>query len=251
MFLKIIVVSVLFTGIQQAGGYPIPSSTIAGSTDIANKIHTTHKEKFSHILLATKTPDAVAYQDVQKFTVGPVFYFVSKISEYLLTSSTIAHYKNPEFVSSVIIDQSNKQNFFPADESVTPSLPEKKNETTTTSVSTDQSMNTTSVTDDDSKTTANDTVSSSARTKRVPWKNDGSNATKRQNDDKQWFFMMLATKADRKTSAQETTEKLKWQSFWKKTNDIQFSDERASCDRQVDDKIGDNADWKSFATIPY
>ncbi|CAH1731858.1 unnamed protein product [Aphis gossypii] len=251
MFLTIIVVSILFTGIQQAGGYPIPSSTVAGLTDVANKIHTTHKERFSHILLATKIPDAVVYQDVQKFTVGPVFYFVSKISENLLTSSTIAHNKNPEFASSVIIDQSNKQHFFPDDESVTPPLPEKKNETTTTSVSTDQSMNTTSVTVDDSKTTANDTVSNSARTKRVPWKDDGSSATKGQTDDKQWFFMMLATKADRKTSAQQTTEKLKWQSFWKRTNDIRFSGERASCDRQVDDKIGDNTNWKTFATIPY
>lgn len=251
MFLTIIVVSVLFTGIQQAGGYPIPSSTVAGLTDVANKMDTTHKDRFSHILLATKTPDAVVYQDVQKFTVGPVFYFVSKMSEYLLTSSTIAHNKNPEFVSSIIIDQNNKQHFFPNDESVTSPLPEKKNETTTTSVLTNQSMNTTSVTVDDSKTTVNDTMSNSARTKRVPWIDDGSSATKGQTDKKQWFFMMLATKTNRKTSAQETTEKLKWQSFWKRTNDIRFSDERASCDRQVDDKIGDNTNWKTFATIPY
>lgn len=251
MFLTIIVVSVLYTGIQQAGGYPISPSTVAGLTDVANKIHTTHKERFPHILLATKTADAVAYQDVQKFTVGPVFYFVSKISEYLLTSSTIAHNKNPEVVTSVIIDQSDKQHFLPDDESATPPLPEKKNETTTASVSTDQSLNTTSVAVDDSKTTANDTMSNSARTKRVPWKYDDSNATKGQTDDKQWFFMMLATKADRKTSAQQTTEKLKWQSFWKRTNDVRFSGERASCDRQVDNKIGDNTNWKSFATIPY
>ncbi|KAF0762956.1 Uncharacterized protein FWK35_00021967 [Aphis craccivora] len=251
MFLTIIVVSVLFTKIQQAGGYPIPSSTVAGLTDVVNKIDTTHKERFSHILLATKTPDAVVYQSVQKFTIEPVFYFVSKISQYLSTTSTIANNKNPELVSSVIIDQSNKQHFFPDDKSVTPPLPEKKNETTTTSVSTDQSMNTTSVTVDDSKTTENDTVSNLDRTKRVPWKDDSSSATKGQTDDKQWFFMMLETKADRKTSTQETTEKLKWQSFWKRTNDIRFSGERASCDRQVDDKIGDNTNLKTFATIPY
>jgi len=261
MFQAIVIVSAIFAGTRQAGGYPIPSSVVyrlrldaeestnnlieVGSIDVVDKIYTTSEE-------------------MQKSTVR--IGLVSKTSKYFLPSSAItlnalnAHNKNPALARSMVANQRSRNRSLDDDESITRPLPEKKTETT--SVAVDQSTNTTldrskttAPVDDNSTRTTDHTMSIGSRTTNVLGKPYGSGAVKRETDDK-WFSIEVATNADRKSRSPEHAEKSEWPPFIHGTSchvnklqlDMRFPDERTDCDEE--DKTDYETDWSSFDPIP-
>lgn len=261
---------------QQASGYPIPSSivdllnskkllyhNVAGSTDVVNKIHTTREENPLHKYSEspTKIANKIKFQEVQKSIVSSAFSFNLKMSKNLLSPSMITelitHSNNPASVEMKMTDWKNKQHLLDDDESVTSPIPAKTTEkttertaeittdkTTTESVTTNQSS--TPVVINNSTTTVDDILSSSGRTKRVPRKHYG------ETDDKRWFSIEVATNADRKSLSQEPTADVQCSCspmsyhFNKLKSDIRFPDEQSDCEKEGGDQPGDGTDWRSY-----
>lgn len=201
MFQTIVIVSVLFTGIQKAGGYPAPPSIVDplnvgepsyrnadGSPDVANKVQGNRL----HSVSTTKTADAITFRVLQKSTVSSALNPGLKMSKNLLLSpmitALIPRSKIP--ASAKISDWRNVE--LDDGESVTRALPEETTQTTTESV-------TTSVTTDN-LTTVDDTVDTASRTRRVPRKHYG------ETDERRWFSIELATKADWKSPSPKPEE---------------------------------------------
>lgn len=253
MFQTIFIVSVLYTGIQQqAGGYPIPSSVVdlpnvgessyinvARST--ANKARMTMEEKFlnKYSVPPTKTADAIEFRDVQRSTVSSAFNFDLKISKYWLPSSMttvfITNGKNHASARLMMADWRNRQHSLDDGESVTHPLPETTTETTTKSI---DLLTTTEVVIDNSTTTVDDTVSTVARTRRVPRTHYG------EANDKRCFSIEVVTKADRLSSSPDSTRNLECSCQVNKLHpDIRFSNEHGT---KVGDKPGDVTDWRNL-----
>jgi len=248
MFQTIVIVSILYTGIHQAGGYPIPSSVVdppnfgepsyynvARSMDVVNKAHTTKKgnslNKYS--VSPTKTADGITFRDVQKSTVSSAFNLDLKISKFmpssLMTTVLIAHSEHPASAKLMMADWRNRQHSFGDGESITHPLPEQTTETTT-----DQ-LTTTDVVIDNLTTTADDTMSTADRTRRGPRTHYG------EANDKRWFSIEEATNADRKSPLPYSTGNLECPCLVNKLQpDIRFPDEH---DKEVGEKIGDAMDW--------
>jgi len=262
MFQTIVIVSVLYIGIQQqAGGYPIPSSVVdlpnvvessypnvAKSSDVVNKARMTMEEKLlnKYNALPTKKADVITFRDVQKSTVSSAFNLDMKISKYLplssMTTVFIANDKNPVLARFMMGYWRNRQHSLDDGESVTHSLPEQTPETTTemTTETTTKSTNlltTVDVVIDNSTTTVDDTVSTVARTRRVPRTYYG------EANDKRWFSIEVVTNADRLSSSPDSTKNLECPCQVNKLHpDIQFPNEHG---KEVDEKT-DITDWRNF-----
>ncbi|CAI6354420.1 unnamed protein product [Macrosiphum euphorbiae] len=237
---------------QQAGGYPIPSSVVdllnvvepsyhnvARSMEVVNKAHTMRKgnclNKYS--VSPTKTANAITFRDVQKSTVSSAFNLDLKMSKSLPSSPMatvlIAHGKNPASARLMMADWRNRQHSFEDGQSVTPQLQEETIETTT-----DQLFTTTDVVVENLTTTTNDTISTADRTRRGPRTHYG------EADDKRWFSVEVATNADRKSPSQYSTSNLECPCLVNKLQpDIRFPDEH---DKEVGEKIGDGTDWRKL-----
>lgn len=259
MFQTIFIVSVLYTGIQQqAGGYPIPSSVVelpnvlessyinvSKSTDVANKALMTTEEKFlnKYSTPPTKTADAITFRDVQKSTVSSAFNLDLKISKYWppssMTTVFITNGKNHASARLMMADWRNRQHSLDDGESVTHPLPETTAETTTeTTIKSTDLLTTTEVMIDNSTTTVDDTVSTVARTRRVPRTHYG------EANDKRWFSIEVVTKADRLSSSPDSTRNLECPCQVNKLHpDIRFSNEHG---KEMGEKPGDVTDWRNI-----
>jgi len=249
MFQTIVIVSVLYTGMQHAGGYPIQSSVenlpnggepsyhnVARSMDVVNKAHTTRQENSlkKYSVSPIKTADAITFRDVQKSTVSSAFSLDLKISKCLpsspMSTKFIAHDKNAASAKLMTADWTNSQHSLGDDGSATHPVPEQTTETTTKSA--DQ-LTTTGVVIDNATTILDDTAD---RTRRVTRHGEA--------DDKRWHSIEVATNADRKSPSPDFMGNLECPCHVNNLQpDIRFPDER---DKEVGKKTGDGTDWRNL-----
>eukprot|EP00102_Acyrthosiphon_pisum_P008677 XP_003245635.1 PREDICTED: uncharacterized protein LOC100570014 [Acyrthosiphon pisum] len=246
----IITVSVLYTVMQQAGGYPILLSVVdlpnvgepsyhnvARSTDVVNKAHATMEENsLNKYVSPTKTANPIIFRDVQKSTVSSAFNLDLKMSKCLpsspMATALIAHGKNSASARLMMADWRNRQHSFDDVESVTHPLPEQTTETTT------EQLTTTDVVIDNLTTTVDDTISTADRSRIGPRTHYG------EADDRRWFSFEVTTNADRKSQSPYSTANLECPCLINKLQpDIRFADEH---DKEVGENIGDGTDWRKL-----